>query len=350
MPDVRWDEESIRFGLHHVGLNTGRRGAPDRQPTVGVMIIEEHHEALLLPDEESRPAVAEPLRGLRQSQTGQAYGGQCPIDVLGGIARLSHVDILPGSVGSMNPLLAGLCDDASLDPHDRHPMPDIAAWRDTWYAPVIGSLVVPDDSLTAVSRGLDEGAPVRCRVINTGGAGGLIGLAKRRLDRLRVTSVRTALRDLDDLAGATARVAVAARELDPEITVLVELPTVPAWEQGSGWERVIETIELEGLSAAIADNGDPAQIVTRLSALIEADVPFVITGPITRAERLTELIMIVYALIEGTTPEEASASPPVGPPPQDATDRIRRRVIGVETASIPEMIPQLANYGWLTRP
>ncbi|MFC7620420.1 hypothetical protein [Microlunatus sp. GCM10028923] len=195
---------------------------------------------------------------------------------------------------------------------------------------LLGSVVVPDDRLAAVDRGLDGPDPVPCRVINTGGAGGLLALSRRRFERLRVTGVRTGLRDLDDLAGAAARVAVAARELDPDLLVMIEIPDAP------GWQRAVETAELEGLSAAVRDDGDPAP---RLEALIEADVPFVITGPVGTADRVVELIMIIAGIVDGTVPAD-------GPPDPDQGRRIRRRLLGIEVESPAAVAQQLADRGW----
>ncbi|GAB3742362.1 hypothetical protein [Microlunatus parietis] len=217
--------------------------------------------------------------------------------------------------------LTGLLDDASAGPGP--------AITDD---PILGSVVVPDDRLAAVDRELDVSEPVPCRVINTGGAGGLVALARRRFERLRVTGVRTGLRDLDDLAGAAARVAVAARELDPEVTIMIEIPDAP------GWQRAVETAELEGLSAAVRDEGE---IVERLEALIEADVPFVITGPAGSADRVVELIMIIAGIVDGT-------APPAGPPDPDQGRRLRRRLLGIEVAEPAAIAQGLTDRGWPT--
>ena len=197
--------------------------------------------------------------------------------------------------------------------------------------------MIRDDRLAAVDRTLRTADPLPCRVINTGGAGGLLPLADRRFEHLRPTSVRTALRDLDDLAGAAARVAVAARELDPDLTVLIELP------YALGWQRAVDTAELEGLSAAITDRADHTGLTEQLGVLIEADVPFVITGPVTSADRVIELIMTVLALIDGTAPDDA----PTGPPTPEQGARIRRRLLGIEVESITELIMALDSRGWL---
>jgi hypothetical protein len=233
--------------------------------------------------------------------------------------------------------LTGLLDDASAAGLGRVAPPPSLPWRGQPYEAVIGSVVLPDDRLAEVDRVLSAEPPVPCRVINTGGAGGLLALARRRFDRLQPTGVRTGLRDLDDLAGAAARVAVAARELDPELTVLIELPDAP------GWQRAVETAELEGLSAAITDTGD--RVAERLGALIEADVPFVITGPVGDPDRALELIMTVSALIDGIAP--ADLGPDVPTPEQG--DRIRRRLLGLEVESVPQLITALHSRGWLDR-
>jgi len=235
--------------------------------------------------------------------------------------------------------LTGLLDDASSAGAGRVDAPASLPWRGQPYEAVIGSLVLPDDRLATVDRALPGEQPVPCRVINTGGAGGLVALARRTFDRLRPTSVRTALRDLDDLGGAAARVAVAARALDPEVTVLIELPDAP------GWQRAVESAELEGLSAAVADTGDPARTTERLSALIEADVPFVITGPVGDADRAIELIMTVLALIDELPAGKVADEPPN----PEQGNRIRRRLLGIEVESLPELITGLAERGWLNR-
>lgn len=211
------------------------------------------------------------------------------------------------------------------------------AWLDAPYRSMIGGVVLPDDRLAAADRALPPERELPCRVINTGGAGGLVALARRRSDRLRPTGVRTALRDLDDLAGAVARVAVAARELDPDLTVAVELPDAP------NWATAVTAAELEGLAAAVADGpstgAGSAGTAERLSALIEADVPFVITGPVRSADRVIELITTVLELIDGEPPA-------AGVPSAEAGARLRRRLLGIEVADVTEVVDDLAARGW----
>ena len=91
--DVGRPEEAFGIDLGHLGLHPVRRCAPDGQPTIVMVVVEEHHEApgvsgrrraiprQRLPDEERRPAVAEPLGGLRQGQAGHPDPGQLPLDL-----------------------------------------------------------------------------------------------------------------------------------------------------------------------------------------------------------------------------------------------------------------------------
>ena len=110
-------------------------------------------------------------------------------------------------------------------------------------------------------------------MIISGGAGGLLALARHHTPGVEIASVEPALRDLDDLAGSAARVVSAAGELGSEVTVFIELPYAP------GWESAVELIEAAGLYGKIAaGKAGPRQVVEQLSILIEADLPFKITS------------------------------------------------------------------------
>ena len=197
---------------------------------------------------------------------------------------------------------------------------------------MIGPLVVPDTALRQVLRA----EPVEVRgealrqaqgtldvsVINTGGAGGLLGLARRDMPGVRVVAVESALRDLDDLAGNAARVASAAGELDESVAVFVEIPYAP------GWERAVEEVEAAGLLGKIRtgspdNSGTPpyAQLAEQLSVLVEADLPFKATAGLHHAQptagtdpdRPTQhgflnLLAAVEALVEGASVAEAADS------------------------------------------
>ena len=201
-------------------------------------------------------------------------------------------------------LFVGLVDDAAMFPPGNAPVAEAVAahleHRRAWYAALIGPLVVPDTALRQAQGAwhmraelVEAQAPalrqaqgaLSVSVINTGGAGGLLSLARREVPGVRVVAVESALRDLDDLAGNAARVASAAGELDESVTVFVEIPYAP------GWERAVEEVEAAGLLGKIRtgspdNSGTPAyaQLAEQLSLLVEADLPFKATAGLHRAQ------------------------------------------------------------------
>ncbi len=131
---------------------------------------------------------------------------------------------------------SGLVDDAAVFPPGDAELPDAitayAARSETWYADLVGPLVVKDTQLPEVPP------EVPVSVVLTGGAGAVAGvatLATRRGHRL--VALEAAVRDLDDPAGNVRRItaAVDAARADGGITetqVYVELPQAqptPAW-------------------------------------------------------------------------------------------------------------------------
>src|SRR6266511_4332994 len=66
MADVRRNEETVRFRLDQRLLHPVRRGAPDRESPVAVVVREHHQEGLLLSYEEGGRPVAEALARLAQ--------------------------------------------------------------------------------------------------------------------------------------------------------------------------------------------------------------------------------------------------------------------------------------------
>jgi hypothetical protein len=195
-------------------------------------------------------------------------------------------------VGALDALFAGLVDDAAVFPPGNASVPDaVRRHRDhraAWYAPLVGPLVVPDTELAQVSRAVAEsgtdGADLAVSVVISGGAGGLVALARRDLPGLRLVAAEIGLRDLDDLAGNAERVVAASAELDDEVTVYVELPFQP------GWIGAIEVVEAGGLLGKLRTGGlqpdafpTPDQLAEQLSALIEADLGFKATAGLHRA-------------------------------------------------------------------
>jgi hypothetical protein len=164
-----------------------------------------------------------------------------------------------------------------------------------------GRLMVPDRQLGDVARRVPADSALAVSVINSGGAGGLLGLTRRGLAGLRVASAESALRDLDDLAGNAARVIAAADELDPEIEVFVELPFAPRWE------AAVEVVEAAGRSAKIISGADGVRLAEQLSILIEADCGFKVQlGVEPRSADRWQLALAVDALIEGGSISEVA--------------------------------------------
>ncbi|HIT76971.1 MAG TPA: hypothetical protein IAA98_15445 [Candidatus Avipropionibacterium avicola] len=178
-----------------------------------------------------------------------------------------------------------------------------------------GPLVVPDTDLGRIDRivsGLGVG-PLEVCVVSTTGAGGLVALADRSYENLTVVAAHSVLRDLDDPAGNAQRVAAAARGLGDEVTVYTGLPDAP------GWESAAETVEMEGLAAAVSAPG--ALGVTQMSFLVELDCPFVVSD--TTAAPV-DVAATVLALVEQTAPVP-------GWPGADEAPRVRRRLHGIWT-------------------
>ena len=184
----------------------------------------------------------------------------------------------------------------------------------------IGPLVVADDALGKVERATASAGigPLDVSVVASAGAGSLTGLADRMithpLDELTVVSAEIALRDLDNLPGATRRVVAATGELPPEITVYVELP------DAAGWQEAAEQVEAAGLLGKLRTGGavpqafpSPERLAKRLSVLVELDLSFKLTAGLHHAlptvvrtsegrlpqHGLVAVIAALHALIEG---------------------------------------------------
>jgi hypothetical protein len=205
----------------------------------------------------------------------------------------------------------------------------------------LATLVVPDGQLAEVARHIPAGMTVPVSVITSGGAGGLLGLARRNLAGIAVVSAEPALRDLDDLAGSATRVVSAATQLDSDIAIFVELPYAP------GWQTAIELVEAAGRYAKIAtDEAEPRQTAEQLSVLIEADLPFKITS--RPGDGWLALLAAVGALIDGASIDDAAALMQVDRDDQVRAvmtawqemtpSRIRRRVRRLGTDRVREMI------------
>lgn len=254
----------------------------------------------------------------------------------------------------------GLIDDAAMFPPGNAAVGDAVAahldYRAAWFASLIGPLVVSDQRLAEVGRAASSELAVS--VINTGGAGGVVALARRPVAGVRVVAVESALRDLDDLAGNAGRVAAAAAELDENVRVFVEIPYAP------GWERAVEEVEAAGLLGKIRTGGvDPAdtpsadQLAEQLSVLVEADLPFKATAglhhawPTAGQHGFVAVLVALEALIDGAEPRDAAAlltrsdvSALAGWTDLQAA-RVRRRFLSFGCCGVLDRVHDLAEAG-----
>jgi hypothetical protein len=230
-------------------------------------------------------------------------------------------------------LFDGWIDDAAMFPPGNASVDEAVGahlrYRRSWFASLIGPLLVSDLKLAEVGRTLrqvrmsggPEGTlPLAVSVVNTSGAGGLLSLVGREIEGVQLAAVETALRDLDDLAGNAGRVVSAAGQLDDAVRVFVEIPYAP------GWEKAVAVVEAAGFYGKLRTGGlEPVdtppsdQLARQLSFLIEADLPFKATAGLHHAVALSgsdpgrprqhgflNLLIAVEALVEGGSASEAA--------------------------------------------
>ena len=230
-------------------------------------------------------------------------------------------------------LFVGLVDDAAMFPPGSAEVGEALAahreYRRSWYASMVGPLVVSDQKLAqlegAVHRLEAPSDPVAedldVSVVNTRGTDGLLSLAGRRLTGLRLRSVESALRDLEDVAGEASRVVAAADELDATVQVFVELP------YARGWERAVEVVVAAGVCGKLRTGGQAPtdtptstqSLARQLSVLVEAELPFKATAGLhhawptpgsdpdrPRQHGFLSLLAAVDALVEGASQAEAA--------------------------------------------
>ena len=267
----------------------------------------------------------------------------------------------------MPALFERLVDDAAMFPPGSAPAADAVRMhlehRQAWYADLIGPLVVPDTQLGRAHGAGDVS------VINTGGAGGLLSLARREVPGVRVVAVESSLRDLDDLPGNAARVAAAAGALSEEVSVFVEIPYAP------GWQRAVEQVEAAGLLGKIRtgspdNSGTPAyaQLAEQLSVLVEADLPFKATAGLHHAQPtpgsderpvqhgFLNVLAAVEALVEGASAADAAdvlrAFDPatMGGWSDDTAARVRRRFRSFGCCGVLDPVHDLVALGLVQEP
>lgn len=196
---------------------------------------------------------------------------------------------------TLEPVFAGIVDDAAIFPPGDAPLPDAtaayAARTDEQGAGLVGSFVLRDTDLPQV-RGL--AAPLS--VVVTGGAGQVAGPAGLcgRLG-LELAGLEIALRDLDDLPGNARRVVAAvdaARAegaLDDSVPVYVELP---AAEPSHHWLAAADEVAAAELRLKFRTGGLEAHQVPAspvlaawVDAALDRETPFKCTAGLHHAVR-----------------------------------------------------------------
>ena len=221
------------------------------------------------------------------------------------------------------------------------------------YRDLLATLVVPDRRLTEIARQIPPDDSIPVSVIISGGAGGLLALARHETPGIEIAAVEPTVRDLDDLAGSAARVVSAAAELPPEIAVFTEVPYAP------GWEAAVELIEAAGLYGKIAaGQAGPRQLAEQLSILIEADLPFKITTA-PNVDCLT-LLIAVEGLVAGASLDDAAEllrrddhdriGAALSSWDHTTQYRVRRRVRRLGTAQLQQVISSLTMHRGLPAP
>jgi hypothetical protein len=251
-------------------------------------------------------------------------------------------------------LFDGLLDDETLLRRPETAIPPLLARHRELrnaYGSLLATFVAPDSRLTDIARQIPPGSSVPVSVITSGGAGGLLPLARRDVPGVDIAAVEPTLRDLDDLAGSAARVISAAGELGPEVTVFIKLPYAP------GWQAAVELIEAAGLYGKIEVSREPQQVVEQLSLLIEADLPFKITN--AHDGDWLSVLLAVEALVAGASLDDAAdlmrlddhrVSAVVRGWDPMTQSRVRRRVRRLGTGRAQEVIKNLTGYRELPAP
>jgi hypothetical protein len=284
-------------------------------------------------------------------------------------------------------LFDGWIDDAAMFPPGNASVDEAVGahlgYRHSWFASLIGPLLVSDLKLAEVGRTLrrvrmsggPEGTlPLAVGVVNTSGAGGLLSLVGREIEGVELAAVETALRDLDDLAGNADRVVSAAGQLGDAVRVFVEIPYVP------GWEKAVAVVEAAGYYGKLRTGGlEPVdtppsdQLARQLSVLIEADLPFKATAGLHHAVALPgsdpgrprqhgflNLLVAVEALVDGGSVNGAadllgesgreSVLARVAAWNDTQASRIRRRFRSFGCCGVLDPINDLAALGLIAEP
>jgi hypothetical protein len=193
-------------------------------------------------------------------------------------------------------LTLGLVDDAAVFPPGLAPYPEALRrhreHRDSWYADLVGPLVIPVSGLREFADALeDEGSTSDPFALVLVGDTGLVGLAQARaamLDDTRVEAagVEVALPVSDDLEDAARRTLAS---LDVAVPSAIEIP------RAKGWRDALDVIADDGAERAKFRTGGPTpdhvpsdtELAAFISACLERRLPFKLTSGLHHLVRRT---------------------------------------------------------------
>ena len=198
-----------------------------------------------------------------------------------------------GGVSAVPAAWSGIVDDAAIFPPGDAPLPDaVAAYqerRTTWYADLVGPLVVRDTDLPDV----DPDIPVS--VVLTGGAGAVAGVAALADKKgHRLAGLEAAVRDLDDLAGNVRRITAAVDAARGsgrlgDTQVYVELPQT---EPGADWLAAADAVAEAEHHLKLRTGGveahlfpPAATVAAWIDAALDRETPFKCTAGLHNAVR-----------------------------------------------------------------
>jgi hypothetical protein len=188
---------------------------------------------------------------------------------------------------------SGLVDDAAMFPPGDVPLADAVATyqerRGSWYADLVGPLVVTDTALP------DVPTDVPVSVVLTGGAGAVAGVASLTAKQgHRLVGLETAVRDLDDLAGTVRRITAAVDAARSEggladTVVYVELPqTEPTTDWLAAADAIAEADHrLKLRTGGVEAHMFPATatVAAWIDAALDRETPFKCTAGLHHAVR-----------------------------------------------------------------
>ncbi len=157
---------------------------------------------------------------------------------------------------------------------------------------LIGSLVVPDTmlpSLAELQGGVAPGEPLALTVVVSGGAGGIEPAVQwaSRVAGAQLRTLSTALRDLDDLAGAARRTTAAAEQalagLDDPVAARLSVGLPLEGVGRPGWLAALDEVAMADLAVSFRTAGQGAAlapfVVEAVDAALDREVPIRFTGP-----------------------------------------------------------------------